>query len=296
MKQLIRFSLIAIAAVTAVAWRQAPRRTAIHELTIVARDYGFDAPDSVPAGITTIHLENHGPGLHHVEIVRLDSGHTTEDFIAALATNGPLPTWATYFGGPNVPVPGTEATATLDLAPGHYLVTCLVHSPDSATHRLMSHAVRGMVHPLTVTGTDSAVPLPRADMTITLVDYGFGMSQPLVAGKQVIRVRNAATQFHEIFLVRLAPGKTVNDVPAWVHDPAGPPPAVPLGGLTPISSGVALNITVDLAPGEYGLICFIPDPGDGKPHFVHGMMRQITVGPTRGASPAIGHRMASGDL
>jgi len=36
-------------------------------------------------------------------------------------------------------------------------------------------------------------------------------------------------------------------------------------------------VDLDLAPGEYGLLCFLPDAKDGKPHFVHGMHKQITV-------------------
>ena len=43
------------------------------------------------------------------------------------------------------------------------------------------------------------------------------------------------------------------------------------------TSGV---FTADLAPGDYGLICFVPDAKDGKPHLMHGMMKQITVGQT----------------
>ena len=35
--------------------------------------------------------------------------------------------------------------------------------------------------------------------------------------------------------------------------------------------------TADFAPGKYGLICFLPDAKDGKPHLAHGMVREITV-------------------
>ena len=35
--------------------------------------------------------------------------------------------------------------------------------------------------------------------------------------------------------------------------------------------------TIDFAPGEYGMICFFPDAKDGKPHFMHGMIRQFSV-------------------
>jgi hypothetical protein len=41
---------------------------------------------------------------------------------------------------------------------------------------------------------------------------------------------------------------------------------------------VRVYFTADLTPGEYLLICFLPDAKDGKPHFVHGMMQQIKVG------------------
>jgi hypothetical protein len=37
-------------------------------------------------------------------------------------------------------------------------------------------------------------------------------------------------------------------------------------------------ITADFTPGEYALICFLPDAKDGKPHFAHGMIQQIHIG------------------
>ena len=36
-------------------------------------------------------------------------------------------------------------------------------------------------------------------------------------------------------------------------------------------------VEVDLAPGEYGLICFVPDSKDGKGHYRHGMAKKVTV-------------------
>jgi hypothetical protein len=265
-------------AIATVAWPQSPSRHVSHEMTIVAHGYAFDAPDTIAAGVTTIRLENHGPDLHDVAIVRLDAGHTPHDFIADLAADGPFPSWATYLGGPNAPVPGMQATATIALTPGHYLIACLIRSPDSVSHMLVSHVVKGMVRQLTVVGHARPAPLPVADVTMTLLDYGFELSQPLVAGTRVIRVRNVAAQPHEVFMARLPRGVAVNDlVLQWLATQNGPPPVLPIGGLTPISPGTEANITVDLAPGEYGLYCFVPDARDGQSHVVHGMMRQITV-------------------
>src|SRR5579884_3152564 len=61
-----------------------------------ARDFAFDAPDSISAGWTTFHLVNDGPNLHHLQLVRLDSGKTAADLGEALKTPGPLPRWAVF--------------------------------------------------------------------------------------------------------------------------------------------------------------------------------------------------------
>lgn len=247
------------------------RRTP-HEFTIYARDFAFDAPDSVPAGITTIHLINKGTELHHVDLIRLSGGHTMADLGKAMASNGPPPTWATSVGGPNSPVPGGTASATLDLAPGSYAMVCFIPSADG-----VAHVMKGMSRPLTVTGPDVASPLPKSNVTVTLRDYSFDISRPLAAGHQVIRIHNAAMQDHELFLVRLAPGKTVQDLTAWTEKMTGPPPAMPLGGVTALAPGRENEISVDLTPGQYGLVCFLPDLHDGKPHYAHGMTKAFTV-------------------
>ena len=36
--------------------------------------------------------------------------------------------------------------------------------------------------------------------------------------------------------------------------------------------------TAELTPGDYLLICFLADAKDGKPHFMHGMTKTVTVG------------------
>ena len=52
----------------------------------------------------------------------------------------------------------------------------------------------------------------------------------------------------------------------------------PMGGVTFLDKGGKGSFTADLSAGDYGLICFVPDAKDGKPHFVHGMMKTIKVG------------------
>jgi hypothetical protein len=242
-------------------------------VVVKTSDYAFDAPDSVRAGLTTLRLvTNAGHEMHQVGLIRLDSGKTPADFGSAMKTPGPMPKWAVEVAGVNPPAPGQTAEATLNLQPGHYLLVCFVPSPDG-----VPHVAKGMSRPLDVTGPAvAAAPLP-GDVEIKLTDYAFGVSKPLTAGAHVIRVVNDGQQTHEVMVIRLAPGKTVAQVGAWVEKMDGPPPGEPLSGVAGLGVGQSASFPLTLTPGEYGLICFVPDAKDGKPHFVHGMMHQFKV-------------------
>jgi hypothetical protein len=70
----------------------------------------------------------------------------------------------------------------------------------------------------------------------------------------------------------------MSDVGAWVDsDMVGPPPGLPLGGMGPLAKGGTGTFDVRLTPGIYGMICFMPDMTDGKPHFRHGMVKQFDI-------------------
>ena len=236
----------------------------------------FDAPAQVPAGATTLRLVNRGKQLHHAQLIKMEEGKTVEDVLKAMRTPGPLPGWIKFVGGPNAVVPGQEAVATSGLAPGHYAYLCFIPGADG-----VPHVAKGMIRPFEVTGTaaESAEELPAADVTITLADYDFRTSGPLTSSTHTIRVENAGPQLHELVLLKLAPGKKVEDFAHWAQSGMkGPPPAEPVGGLAGLDKGGRGSFTANLTPGDYGLICFVPDAKDGKPHLAHGMMKTIKVG------------------
>jgi hypothetical protein len=243
-------------------------------ITVTARDFALDLPDTVAGGPVTLRLVNQGKEFHHVWIARLEGGHTVEDVLTALRTRAPFPNWLRNAGGPNAPRPmGGEASATVLLEPGRYIVACLIPSKDG-----VPHLMKGMVRQLTVIPAARAAKAPEADVIMTLRDYNFFLSRPLAAGKHVIEVRNEGTQWHEFELVRLAPGKTPQDVIAFIDHGVGDPPGLPLGGISPLAVGGTSYMPVDLPPGRYALICFLPDIKDGKQHFDHGMVQEFVVG------------------
>jgi uncharacterized cupredoxin-like copper-binding protein len=243
-------------------------------VVLTAKDYSFESPTSVPAGVVSMRLLNQGKELHQAQIVRLDEGKTVADLEKALK-HGPLPSWIKFVGGPNGIAPGDETNGQTSLSPGKYAFICLIPSADG-----VSHLMKGMIQPFEVTAAHGAptTGFAEATDTIRLVDYNFQSNRELTPGRRTILVENVGPQPHEFVLIKLAPGKSLENFAKWTETMKGPPPAVPLGGVGVIEKGGRGQFTVDLTPGDYGYICFVPDAKDGKLHLVHGMMSQVKVG------------------
>jgi hypothetical protein len=241
-------------------------------VTVTATDYAFDAPDEIPAGLTAIRLVNQGPSLHHIQLMKLEEGKTLEDFLGALKGEQ-FPKWAKDAGGPAPPEVGSTSTVIQQLDPGTYALICFIPAVDG-----MAHVMKGMSRQLKVVASDRpSAREPEADLTVKLVDYDFQLSQPIPSGRHTILVENPGAQPHELAIVRLNPGKKPQDFFSWGMKPVGPPPGTIHGGVSGILPGERVFVEVDLPPGEYGLLCFLPDAKDGKPHFLHGMGKQTTV-------------------
>lgn len=258
-----------------------PHASTPHVVHVTAQDYAFQAPDTIPAGAVTFALANHGRELHHITLLRLAAGKTMADLATAMhASHGEAPPqWAEPMGGPNGIAPGGEAQVSMMLPAGNYALICMIPSPDG-TPTGTPHVMKGMMHALTAVSSAADAPasaLPAADEHVTLADYTFTLTHPLTAGPHVVSVSNVGSQPHEIQLVRLAPGKTPQDVIQWVMKPQGPPPGEPVGGVSPLAPGRTSSFTATITPGDYGFICFLPDAKDMKPHFMHGMIQTVHV-------------------
>jgi hypothetical protein len=136
-----------------------------------------------------------------------------------------------------------------------------------------------MLQGFRVVASGGGSDLPAATDTIRLTDYNFTSGRPLAAGSHTILVQNDGPQPHEIVLLRLNPGKTVRDFGVWATTGRmqGPPPAMPIGGVTVLERGAGATFTADLSAGDYAFICFVPDAKDGKPHLAHGMVKRFSV-------------------
>jgi uncharacterized cupredoxin-like copper-binding protein len=250
-------------------------------VTVRASDFTFAAPKSIAAGQTTFRLINDGKELHHVTILKLGAGKSIKDLQASM--KNPIaapPAWLVAVGGPNAAAPGATIEATLDLAPGNYVLVCFIPSPGEE----MPHAAKGMMLPLTVTAASGVTqaggtfaPTPVPDVHLVLKDYGFAFSKPITAGKHTIHIMNEGPQDHEAILIKLAPGKTLADFNTWGSTGMkGPPPAMPIAGIAAMAKGRTAIVTDDFTPGNYAITCFVSAP-DKKVHAEHGMNLEFTV-------------------
>ncbi len=247
---------------------------------VQSQDYTFVTPTSVPTGWTTFELKNTGKEPHHMQLVRLPAGMTQEGFLAQLQENeGAALASVEMTGGVGMLLPGESQQITVNLSePGTYLELCFV--PDA---KGVPHLALGMVSAFQVTQAPAGAAqaqLPEADLKVKLVDFGFELPKgvTITEGAQVWEVTNAGPEGHEMLVFRLAPGKTMEDVAAYLQKPEGPMPIIPAGGAQAVTNGRTSYVHLNLTPGDYLLLCGIPSPANGgAPHAALGMVRPFTV-------------------
>lgn len=94
--------------------------------------------------------------------------------------------------------------------------------------------------------------------------------------------------FHMLWVVRLDSGKTVGDLrraaqagdreTGWVHQ---------MGGAASMLPPLMSNVTMDLPPGRYALVCYVGSAREDRSryHLLHGMARSLTVVATSAPRP-----------
>ena len=247
------------------------------ELEILATDFAFEHPASIQAGATAISLVNDGEEEHQAQFARINDDATFEDVGAALQSQD----FAAYFslitlaGGPTGVPPDETGLTGSELTAGSYALICFIAGQDG-----VPHLAKGMLSQLEVTDSSTSAELPGGESDLTLQDFSFLGVESLPTGEQVVNVTNAGPQPHEAQVVRLSEGVDVDElIPMFTstEPPSGPPPFSSVGGLAAIAPDARATMTLDLEPGEYAFLCFVPDPASGNPHVALGMVTGFSV-------------------
>ncbi len=260
------------AAVAVPAGAQAAVEAAPAAYVVSGGAAGITAPEVLPTGIVPVTFENTGETPALYVLGRLNKGLTYDDFMAGLAES-PDAVFAlmTMLGG-GAFAPG-ETQVTFDLKPGTHVVVAFGEgAPAITTLEVRAGA------------TPNTTPAPTADIVVNLVDFAFVMPEQIKTGPQIWEIANTGKQPHEFSISNVEPGTTLPQLLEELKAKANPdgPPALDVFFWPPMGPGERAWVEVNLAPGTYGLGCFLPDfaaqdMAHAAAHFDLGMVRLLTV-------------------
>jgi plastocyanin len=168
---------------------------------------------------------------------------------------------------------GAEATAATDLREqiAELASTGDIAIVESSEFRDAESAVGAAVHE----------QCDVATLDVTAKDYAFeGIAQTVEAGITSLALENVGTEDHEVVLLRRK--DDAGDLKLAELFERGEEEAfglVDFAGVAAGPPGSTAYTQVDLTPGTYFVVCFLPVGGgeDGPPHFTEGMQQTITV-------------------
>jgi hypothetical protein len=222
--------------------------------------------ETLPAGIRRVTANNTGQAWHAVIFRRLNEGVTPEQFAAAFAEN-PFGSLAltTQLGGPDV-APGASRPGYFQFQPGAHVLV------DNAT------APPRFVPFTVAASTEAAAAPPAAAVTVEMKEHAFIMPTEIKAGAQWWQFTNTGQNVHQMGIVKLAAGKTLDDAVAWNETGEGPEPFEWVEFWNVMSPGVTSWGELALPAGTYWVLDFLPDPTrEGQSNMALGMAKEIVV-------------------
>jgi hypothetical protein len=262
--------------------------TVAQSLSVSLEGDKLSAPETTDFnGFVPITFSSGAEQEFNITLSRLKDTTSVEAFVAASkavsatfsegSTTDPRPLMADFLeladlSGGALTQPGETATAHIKLEPGIYVIEAMPNeSGDDYFYSV-----------LTVTdGEDLAAP--EADLKLVMVDHHFSFPATLEAGPQRWRVSNTGEQVHFAVLFKLAEGATAEDLMNFFGsaEPSGPPPIDMETSYTnliqTVSPGESFYVDVNVPPGNYVAICFLPDMESEKTHLELGMMSSFVA-------------------
>jgi len=137
----------------------------------------------------------------------------------------------------------------------------------------------------TQAGSDET-PAPEVaggEVTYFGTEFAFEGPATIAAGETTFTLMNQGEQPHLMFVTELLDGKTLEDVHTYLEEEGlkgpGPEWVKDVKGLEIVARPGKEKTAkpVELTPGTYAMLCFLPDKETKKPHAILGMTKEITV-------------------
>jgi len=164
----------------------------------------------------------------------------------------------------------TAALLALALAP-------LACSPGGSSARRASPSATITTSPITTSSSTTSTVAAPSRLDIVATDYEWsGLPDRLPAGTYPLTLRNDGPDVHEIQVFRNTDDLSLPDL--FALGPVEMKARVELaGGAIVVPGATSEETTLQLEPGTYEVVCFVPAATDQRPHFEHGMHRTLVV-------------------
>jgi hypothetical protein len=245
--------------------------TQTNTINLEVSNTAVTVPESVQAGISSVVIQNTSQESLGVSLARLNTGVTVDQLTAQLAEDDLAAVrLVSLIGGSNTEA-GQTQQITLDLKEGTYVV--VVFTENEGAPLLENFQV------VAASGAPSAAPV--ADVVVDMGDFNFTMPDSVQSGSLTWEIKNSGQQWHEFVIFKPQPGLTQEQFFEMVMSEQPPPEPMPFeesGFFGPISEGERGWMTLNLEPGTYWAVCFLPDiAGDFQSHVEKGMFKEFTV-------------------
>jgi hypothetical protein len=252
-------------------------------LTVKAGEYTYVLKGSPKAGWTQINFENTGVEDHMMAVLKLKKGTTTAALKKAIASTDDSAFNAiadTSTGDPTLPGtpallgPGQKTTTLTKIPAGTYGIVCFVTAPDGSPH-----AAHGMYKIFTVKGKSNLKPPTDGVAEVSLSDTAITAPTGDAPRSATVKVTNTGTKPHDLQLVKLADGKTLDEAKAYFDTligtgkaPEGDAPGTLVGGVEGVApNGGVAYVEWTLPAGTYGYLSTEGDaPNDDYTAGLHG--------------------------
>lgn len=130
-----------------------------------------------------------------------------------------------------------------------------------------------------VLGSGESASGPQVPNEVDFSDFAYNFPTEVDAGVTLWKVSNTGTQPHVADFYRLLPGRTVQDLIAYISGDGGTrAPYDKTANIAMVAAGETVYVPVDLKAGTWVALCFVPDMDNPElTHVMEGMVAEFRV-------------------
>lgn len=228
-------------------------------------------PLIVGGGYRPLSLVNQNNETTNFTVYRLNNDASLDNFVAAKEASGAaaiedMATTATALSGVSVSKHSSK-TMMVDLERGTYVIAATPKSGGAVAYSTFE-----------VIGGGETAAAPQVPNEVSLTDLAFKFPTEVDAGANLWKVSNTGTQPQVVDFYRLLPGRSVDDLIAYLGGNGARAPYDETANIAMVAAGETVYVPVDLKAGDWVALSSAPDMNSPElTHVMEGMASEFRV-------------------